>query len=96
MSELDDLRDAVTALHGCTASHSYTAKVHERMGSQTVWKGEVEVFDVAAHPDGASEVYAWSWDDDSGERQYMAVANIPPVKDPADAVKAAIASGKQV
>lgn len=39
----------------------------------------------------------WKGDveDDQGEEHFMAVINVPPVKDPSDAVKAAIASGKQ-
>lgn len=93
----DDLRNphrAVAALHGCGCANLSTARVHEMMNGKTVWKGEVEVFDLTGDPK-ADKAFAWSWRDDAGEIRYIAVLNAPPISSPREAVQAAITSGKQ-
>lgn len=89
---LQNLQEAVTAMHGCDCSHSGTARVIEQQDGKTVWDGSVEIFDLEGH-ETASQAFAWAWED-QGEPRYIAVLNVPPINDPSDAVKAAIASGQ--
>ena len=65
--------------------------MHEVFRGETVWKGEVEVYDLTGHPK-AKRAYAWSHlegKNDEGER-FVAVLEIPPVISPRTAVQAAI------
>lgn len=92
MSEyLSNLREAIRALHGCDSAHTGTSHVVEFFGDQKVWEGDIETFTLSGHPE-AEEAFAWAFDNGE-EPQYIAVLKLPPVKDPSDAVRAAIASG---
>lgn len=91
---LRDLSEAVSALHDCQCSHVKTSHVHEMMDGETVWQGDVEIFTLTGHPK-ATQAFAWSWEDDAGEEQFIAVLNVPPINSPREAVQAAIASGRQ-
>jgi hypothetical protein len=87
------LQVAVSQLHNCGAIHRQTVPVREVFNGQTIWQGEVEVFDLNGHPK-AKRAYAWSHrdgKDDSGER-FVAVLEIPPVVSAETAVKVAIAA----
>jgi len=87
------LQVAVEQLHGCGAVHRLTVPVNEIFDDQTVWRGEVEVFDLKGHP-RAKRCYAWSHREgpnDEGER-FVAVLEIPPVLSPITAVRASIMS----
>ena len=44
------VQDAVSQLHDCGATWRETVPVHEIFRGQTVWQGEVEVFDLNGHP----------------------------------------------
>lgn len=90
---IDQLREAVEVMHKCKAQHEKSVPVVEMFGSKTVWEGVVESFLIAGHPN-AKRCYAWSFQD-GGERRYVTVLEIPPVKSPQTAVRAAIASGEQ-
>ena len=90
---LSKLKDAVTVMHACDCSHSSTARVHESFEGETVWKGTVEIFELHGHPK-AQRAYAWSYEDDNGALQHVAVLEIPPVANARDAVQVAIASGQ--
>ena len=94
LNNVRDLHDTILALHGCESRHVETAHVLEMMDGQTVWQGDVEVFDLEGHP-RAARAFAWSWIDDAGERHHIAVLNVPPIDTPREAVQAAIASGHQ-
>lgn len=88
---------AVSHLHNCGAVHVATVPVHETFRGETVWQGDVEVFDLNGHPK-AKRAYAWSHlDGDKDERErFVAVLEIPPVDSPLTAVKVAIvAEGKK-
>ena len=76
-------------LHKCDAEHSGTQPVKEVFGGQTVWEGDVEVFDVTGHP-RAKRAYAWSVDEGTPQERFTAVLEIPPVKSALDAVKVSI------
>jgi hypothetical protein len=84
---------AVSQLHNCGAIWRKTVPVQEIFRGQTIWKGNVEVFDLNGHPK-AKRAYAWSHlDGDKDERtRFVAVLEIPPVISPETAVKVAIAA----
>ena len=87
---------AVSQLHNCGALWRETHPVHEIFNGQTVWQGEVEVFDLNGHPK-AKRAYAWSHregDKDEGER-FVAVLELPPVNSPVTAVRASIMADRQ-
>ncbi|MBA3247358.1 MAG: hypothetical protein H0T63_04665 [Pyrinomonadaceae bacterium] len=88
MDYIDELRVAIRRLHGCEAEHVETVPVKETFRGQTVWQGEVEVFNIRGHPK-AKRAYAWSHERDKGKR-YVAVLEIPPVDSAQAAVRAAI------
>ena len=90
------LQLAVEHLHKCGAVWRETAPVHEVFRGQTVWKGDVEVFDLRGHAK-AKRAYAWSHlDGPKDERErFVAVLEIPPVESAKTAVQASImADGK--
>jgi len=82
------LQAAFVRLHGCEASHVETVHVRERWKGETIWEGNVEVFDLIGHPK-ARRGYAWACDKDKGS-DTVAVLALPPVNSPATAVKAAL------
>ena len=90
---IDQLREAVEAMHNCKASHEKSVPVVEMFGQQTVWEGVVESFAITGHPK-ARRCYAWSFQDGK-EPRYVAVLELPPVESPQTAVRAAIASKAQ-
>ena len=61
MNELDELRDAIHALHGGEATHRESVPVKETLNGKTVWEGVVEVFHLAGHA-RTDTVYAWFHD----------------------------------
>ena len=88
---IEELRDVIRRLHGVESSHVETVPVKEVFGGQTVWDGNVEVFDLSGHPK-ATRAYAWAHDTDDPKhpRRHVAVLHIPPVTSAVMAVKAAI------
>ena len=90
----DQLKEAVEGLHGCEAILRGVEPVHETFDGETVWEGNVHIFDLTGHPE-ATVCYAWSMPMDgsengSGKRRFYAVLELPPVASALDAVKAAI------
>ena len=85
------LRKAVMDLHGGIATWFESVPVKEVFQDQTVWEGEVQVFDLSGHPT-ASRCYAWSYvsDEKAGKRKFFAVLHQGPVDSPQAAVRAAI------
>lgn len=86
-----ELQAVFLSLHGCTAKYIETVPVLEEFQGQTVWQGEVEVFELSGHPK-AQIGYGWghpTGDDDQG-RRYVTVLELPPVNSPQTAVKAGI------
>jgi hypothetical protein len=94
---LDRLQVTVQQLHNCGAVWRETVPVHEVFRGETVWQGEVEVFDLTGHPK-AKRAYGWSHRDgenDEGER-FVTVLEIPPVESALTAVRVSIvADGKK-
>ncbi len=91
MNHIQELTDAIRELHGTEATHVETVPVVETFQGQTLWEGEVEVFDID-HPK-TSRVYAWSHEtgDSENPRQHITVLQIPPATTPLRAVQVAIA-----
>jgi hypothetical protein len=91
MDYIGELKNLIRQLHGCEAEHAATVTVKEVFQGQTVWEGEVEVFNIRGHPK-AKRCYAWAHatgEDDKGKR-YVAVLELPPVESAQTAVRAAI------
>lgn len=88
MSDVEELKKVIRQLHGCEAEHAETVPVKEVFRGQTVWEGEVEVFNIRGHPI-ARRCYAWAHDTEEGKR-YVAVLELPPVESARTAVRAAI------
>jgi hypothetical protein len=91
MSYLDELRDAIQAMHGAKATHRESVPVKEVFQGKTVWDGIVEVFDLHGHPK-ANTAYAWSHetDDPATPTRHVSVLHIPPAVSPITAVRAFI------
>jgi hypothetical protein len=88
---IEELIDVIRRLHGTEATHVETVPVTESHEGQTVWEGEVEVFDLEDHPK-ASRVYAWAHDTDDPERprRHVTVLHVPPATSPRKAVQLSI------
>lgn len=90
MSYINELKEIIRKLHGSEATHVETVPIVESHEGQTVWEGEVEVFDLADHPK-ASRVYAWSHETDEPDRpRTVTVLHVPPITSPRKAVQASI------
>jgi len=85
------LQVAIQNLHNCGALYHQTVSVHEMFHGKTAWRGDVEVFELAGHPK-AKRAYAWSHLDGPKDEvtRFVAVLEIPPVKDAKTAVQASI------
>ncbi len=93
MNYIEELQSVIKRLHKSDSTHVETVSVKEVFGGQTVWDGEVEVFDLHDHPD-ALRVYAWTHktDDTDNPKRHVTVLHIPPATSPENAVKASIIS----
>ena len=91
--DIDALGEAVVRTHGGRATLAQSVPVHETFGGKTVWKGVVQVFDLAGHPK-ATRAYAWSSPiEGSTKRRYFAVLHGGAITGPVEAVRAAIVAG---
>jgi hypothetical protein len=79
----------IRPLHKCDAEHVGSEPVKEVFRGETVWEGDVEVFNVTGHPK-AKRAYAWSVDENTPQERFTAVLEIPPVQSALDAVKVSI------
>jgi len=88
---IEELADVIRKLHGSEATHVETVPIKEMFQGQTVWEGEVEVFDLESHPK-ANRVYAWAHETDDADRpkRHVTVLHVPPVTSPELAVRASI------
>jgi hypothetical protein len=85
---VERLRRAVEQRHQCSAVHARTVPVHEQVDGQTIWQGEVEVFDITSHPQ-AKHCYAWIQNEaDNSQERIFAILDAPPVDSPQAAVRA--------
>jgi hypothetical protein len=88
---LAQVQVAVQHLHKCGATWRETVPVHEVFNGQTVWQGDVEVFDLHNHPK-AKRAYAWShlYGTKDERTRFVAVLEIPPVVSAETAVRVQI------
>lgn len=88
---IERLKLAVEHLHRCQATHSGTVPVHEVFRGQTVWQGDVEVFDITGHK-RAKRAFGWSHRDGSNhaDERFVAVLEIPPVESAETAVRVSL------
>ncbi len=75
---------AIRETHGAKARLLYRERVEEDFEGETVWEGEVLVFELEGHPT-AFRCYAWEVDG-----TVTAVLHIGPVDSPQKAVRASI------
>jgi len=82
---------AVSQLHNCGATWRETVPVHEVFNGQTIWQGDVEVFDLHNHPK-AKCAYAWNHLDGKRDQRtrFVAFLEISPVVSPKTAVQVQI------
>jgi hypothetical protein len=86
---LPALLEVIRHLHGLEATWLESVPVKEIHEGETVWEGEVQVFEVT-HPK-ASRIYAWSQARGrEGRRGFHAVIGAPPVTGPEEAVRIAM------
>jgi len=88
---IEELQDAIRHLYHTDPVYVETVPVKETFQGQTVWEGEVEVFDLANFAD-ASRVYAWAYETDAVDqpKRTVTVLHTPPVTSPEMAVRASI------
>jgi hypothetical protein len=92
---IDQLKQAVEAQHGGTATLAQTVPVTETFGSGIIWQGVVHVFDLAGHPT-ANRAYAWSSPiEGSSKRRFFAVLHTKAFNSPLKAVRAAIVAERK-
>jgi len=93
MDYIAELQTAILNLHGCNATYVETVPVTEVFQGETVWQGQVEVFETSDHPK-AKRIYAWghATGENDQARRYVTVLELPPVDSPQTAVKAGIMS----
>ncbi len=92
-SYIEELQDVIRKLHGVESQHVETVAVKEEFQGQTIWEGDVEVFNLHDHPK-ALRVFAWSHDTDDPDnpRRTVTVLQIPPATTPHRAVQVSIAN----
>ena len=90
---MEEMRDAVEALHHCSAVYTGSFPVHAKVAQGEVWDGVVEAFLLVGHEE-AERCYAWSCME-GGERRYIAILEVPPVSSPESAVRKAMADDQQ-
>ena len=89
--DVGQLRKIIRDLHGVEATHLRSEDVREMFQGKVAWEHTVQVFEVRGDA-RARLAYAWAFQNDKGNREYVAVLGVPPVNSPLDAVRASIAA----
>ncbi len=91
MTYIKELQETIRRLHGVESSHVETVPVKESFKGETIWEGEVEVFELYDHPE-TDKLYAWvhEMDDTDNPERHVTVLHIHPITSPQLAVRAAI------
>src|SRR5579862_4405700 len=85
----DELKRAIEAEHGGTATFVQAVPVRESHDGQTTWYGTDHIFNLADHPQ-TTRVYAWSDQLQGGRQQVFAVLERETIASPRDAVRAVL------
>jgi hypothetical protein len=90
---IERLQQVIFHLHKADSTWVESVPVEEVFEGRTIWKGTVEVFTLRNHPK-AKRAYAWSHAVEGGNvsERFVAVLEIPPVKDAQTAVQVAISA----
>ena len=72
MGSKSNLAQAIRRLHNCDSTHVESVRVVEAFRGETVWDGQIEVFDLIDHPT-VKRAYAWAHEKDAGDPRYVAV-----------------------
>lgn len=91
MTYIEELQEAIRHMYHTEPVYVETVPIKEVFQGQTVWEGDVEVFDLPDSPD-ADRVYAWAHETDNVDqpKRTVTVLHIPPVTSPQKAVQASI------
>jgi hypothetical protein len=80
------LKQVIFHLHKANPTWVESVPVREVFHGQTVWQGDVEVFDLTNHPK-ANRYYGWT----HGEpEEFITILELPPVTDAKSAVKVGV------
>ena len=85
----DALQEAIKNMHGVASTWIESAPVHETFNGETVWNGEVQVYELTGHLE-ARRCYAWSHTTKGTRRRFYAMLGVGAVTDAVTAVRAAI------
>jgi hypothetical protein len=84
-THIEQLHTFISQLHGCDCLYVESVPTCEVFEDKTVWRGDVEVFDLIGHSK-AKRCYAWAY----GEpEEFITILELPPVTDTQSAVKVA-------
>jgi hypothetical protein len=88
---IEEIKAAILNVHSSRSEYLETVPVTEVFQGQTIWEGEVEVFELKDHPK-ATKAYAWGYSETESDdaRTYVTVLELPPVESPETAVRASI------
>ena len=90
-NERDLLQNAIRQIHGCDSSWVASIPIHETLRGTTVWKGYIELFDLANHPE-ARRCYAWKHDHgpNTSQTRFVVVLEGPSIRSAEAAFQCAI------
>ena len=80
---IERLRQVIADAHKVDSTWIGSVPVHESFRGRTIWKGEVEVFNLIGHPK-AKRCYGWTQGEPEG---FITMLELPPVTDAWTAVK---------
>jgi hypothetical protein len=83
---IERLKQVIFHLHKASPIWVESVPVEEIFGGKTIWKGEVEVFDLSCHPK-AKRCYGWTYGD---PEEFITILELPPVTDAKSAVKVGV------
>ncbi len=86
MEYLEAIQDAIKKGYGLEATHIKTISVNFKHDGESIWDGEVEVFEIKGHAE-AKQAYGWGFKKDDGAIEFVTVLEKPPVDGPETAVK---------
>ena len=91
--QIEILQQVIRNVHGCESSHLETIHVLETYEGQTVWEGDVEVFELQDAFNGR-RCFAWGCVDEHPrkQRRYITVMAAPNVQTAEEAVRASLTS----
>ena len=86
-SHIERLKQVIFHLHKARATHAGSVPTGKKFFGKTIWKGDVEIFNLIGHPK-ATICYAWTY----GEpEEFITILEMPPITDVKSAVKVGLA-----